>query len=167
MWTIFKTYRSHRISFHESSSCAKAASSDPAQRSAVRKAVRKAVRTSAREVVRKVSREGVRKVVQKFVRKAARTSAEGCCQLIYYSLFVLLFHGILYIYIYIYIRRPFAGRRVRVYALPISYKFTQSRTPARFYLDPATPTLPSSATLRLQDAQVLWILGFSDSQTLC
>ena len=30
------------------------------------------------------------------------------------------------------------------------------------YLDPATPTLPSSETLRLQDTQILWILRFSD-----
>ena len=35
-----------------------------------------------------------------------------------------------------------------------------------YYLDPAAPTLPISATLRLQDSQVLWIRGFRDSQIL-
>ena len=66
------------------------------------------------------------------------------------------------IYIHMNIRWPFAGRRVGVCALPFFYRFTQCRSPARLYLDPATPTLPSSATHGLQDSQVLWILGFSD-----
>jgi hypothetical protein len=85
------------------------------------------------------------------------------------SLYIYIYIYI-YLYIYIYIRRPFAGRRVRVYALPFSYQFTQCRTPMRCYVDPATSTLPSSAALRLQDGWILWILWipkFSDSRTLC
>ena len=67
---------------------------------------------------------------------------------------------------FIEIRRRFGARRVRICALPFCYQFTQCRSPACFYLDPATPTLPSSAPLKTPscsgslDPLILW---FSDS----
>ena len=89
------------------------------------------------------------------------------CQLVLPGAYVFMHMDIWWTYIWwTNIRLPCAiwCSLVLAYALPFSYQFTQCRSPARFYLDPATPTLASSATC---GGKILKFSGFSDSQALC